>query len=135
MLGIAEIQSINNKAAKEAARNRRKPYVLWGVEEVDSFPPFPFPNLGYYVPKGWERAPDVTGSAQFFCRDDLKGTQVWFVDSTGLGYEYGPAMTLRRFKEALKAYVKDHPDHGFGIVEQGMFQVYIGAFRKVKKDE
>ena len=109
MMSLEVLVDVNNRIAREAARQRVVPYVPFGLEEVDQ--PFKFPNIGYHEPDGWEKV------------------ESWFVDKYGVGRESEPAITHRRLKEILDDYIADNPGHGFAITEEGEFQVVISAFR------
>jgi len=114
---LGAIIAINEEIAAEADQEKRIPFVPDGPEDVLRFPPFPFPNLGYYEPPGWE----VTG-------------QHWFVDKTGRGDEDEPALTVRRFREELRCYIAENPGHGLAITEDGEFQAVVSAFRRKMRD-
>lgn len=114
MMSLAAIVAVNEEIAAHAARQNRQPFVPSRPESVERWPPFPFPNIGYYEPEGWEQV------------------ESWFIDKTGHGAEWEPAMTHRQFTETLRDYVKENPMHGFAIVEEGPFQVMIGAFQPVE---
>lgn len=74
---------------------------------------FPFPIITEpLLIDGWERT-----------------EKEWFVDSSGFGDDKEPALTVDQFRTELLAYVREHPDHGFGITGVGQFQVYVSAFR------
>lgn len=118
MWSLETINELNQQAAKKARRGQRQPTVPT-LDEIDVYPPFPFAHLGPYVPPGWERVEDVT----------------WFVDSSGFGRPGEPALTAGEFREAVRSYVNDHPDHGFAITEAGQFQVYVGAYRPLAAGE
>jgi hypothetical protein len=111
MFSLAVIHHLNQQAARKARKRGAKPFVPAGPENVDNWPPFPFPNLGDYDPPGWERTEES-----------------WFVDKTGWGEPWEPALTWDRLKDQLREYIAQNPGHGFGIVEEGEFQLYIGAF-------
>ena len=113
MMSLETIHRLNTEIAVEAAEQEQRPLVLT-ADELDYCPPFPIPDLGHLEPNGWERT-DAT----------------WFVDKTGHGHEWEPALTIEQFKRELRKYVADHPGHGFAIVEEGEFQVYVAAFRPV----
>jgi len=117
MLSLGAIRAINEEIATLAARKRRVPFVPDAPEDVDRWPPFPFPNLGYYEPPGWE----VTD-------------QNWFIDKTGRGDEDEPALTVRRFRKELRHYIGESPGDGFAITEEGEFQAVISAFRQRIRD-
>jgi len=72
-------------------------------------PPFPFPNIGSYRPKGWRLV------------------DRHFVDKSGYGSPHEPALTIQRFLRVLK------PGMGYAIIEEGEFQCYVGEFRQLEK--
>lgn len=64
--------------------------------------------------------------------DDWEETdQVWFVDASGFGSEREPALTAEAFRKQLLEYLRQHPDHGFGLSGVGQFQVYVSAYRRI----
>lgn len=111
------LQQLSRDAAKKAARANKKPYVIFNREEIDSYPPFPFPNLGDHRPKGWTKR-----------EDDL------FVDASGFGAEGEPALTVGQFMSALRRLTaeaaKESKTIGFAIVQEGQFQAYVGVFER-----
>ena len=42
-----------------------------------------------------------------------------------------PALTISQFLDRMEQLVAEHPDWGYGIVEEGQFQLYVAAFRRV----
>jgi hypothetical protein len=114
MWSLEVIDYLNQKAARKARRQHKEPIVPT-LDEIENYPPFPFPHLGPFVPEGWEQVEDA----------------VWFVDSTGWGHDDEPALSVEQFKDVLRQYIADNPDHGFGIIEAGQFQLYVAAFRPV----
>jgi len=113
MMSLQAIRQLSDEQAKKAARKHKVPYVIADMMEVDNFPPFPFPNIGSYEPKGWE-----------------KTETDFFVDKTGGSHDDEPALSLNQFKAALRGYVSENPGHGFAITEEGEFQCYVTAFKK-----
>lgn len=111
MYGLEVIEQMNSKAATAARRGGKQPYALT-LSEIDDFPPFPFPQLGKYVPSGWKRLDDV----------------MWFVDSTGCGRPGEAALTVKEFRDGLREHAQANPSHGYAIVGAGQFQVYVGAY-------
>lgn len=107
MLDLGTINRMNNEAGNIAKRRGIKPYKVWDYDELDNYPPFPFPYIGDYVPKGY------------------KLVKTYFVDSSGVGLEEEPALTIKRFKQAIK------PGRYYAIISQGEFQVYVGEFEKM----
>ena len=114
MMSLMAIRAVNEEIAVEAARQRRVPFVPWNSAEVEEWNRLRFPNLGYYEPPGWE-----------------KTETAWFIDKTGVGRSYEPALTLDQFRRQLADYVDENPGHGFAITEEGEFQAVISAFRPV----
>ena len=55
----------------------------------------------------------------------------WFVDSSGFGQDNELALNVGQFQEELKEYVREYPEHGFGISGVGQFQLYVSAYRRV----
>ena len=113
MMTLGVLTAINEEIATEAAQAGRIPYVPWNCEEVDRWQTFPLPNLGYHVPDGWE-----------------KTDQEWFVDKSGWGASWEPALTVKEFQRQLSQYVADYPDHGYAISEEGEFQLYVSAYQR-----
>ena len=114
MMSLAVLQQRNEEIGTEAAQEDRWPYVPWSASEVAGWPTCPVPNLGYFEPEGWEK----TDSS-------------WFVDSTGQGAAWEPALTWPQFRQQLSEYVAEHPGHGIAITEEGEMQIVISAFRPV----
>lgn len=114
MFSLETIHHLNDEIAVEAAEEGLVPYVPFDADEVDYWPPIPFPNVGYLEPDGWE-----------------KTDQTWFVDKTGHGHTWEPALTVEQFKRELRTYIGTNPGHGFAITEEGPFQVYVTAFRQI----
>ena len=115
MMSGAAIRDESRRAAERAADEGKKPF----VPEPEDFEVYrasgkgvKIPNLGDYVPKGWERLP----------RDDW-----WFVDKSGFDRS-GPALSIGAFINALEAYNREHPTHGVAMVEEGQFQCYVAPF-------
>jgi len=114
MMSLDVIRRVNEEIAAEAAQRGLVPFVPDSAQDVDHWPPFPLPNLGYLEPEGW-----------------LKTETSWFVDKTGGGRDYEPALTWSQFKRRMRQYISQHPGHGFAITEEGECQVYISAFMPV----
>ena len=115
MMSLETIRSMSREVAEKAASNKLYPFT---VEEEDirdwktalvvgKSPRLPFPDLGDYRPEGWELV------------DDL------LCDSTGMGADNEPALTIRQLLDRLTA------GRGYAVVESGQFQVVLGEFKKV----
>jgi len=74
---------------------------------IEGWPPFPFPDLRYYKPEGWERT-------------DTK----WTIGEA--------ALTVQQFKMAIQHYNGRHPGHGFAITDEREGQVVVTAFRSLE---
>ena len=112
MMSLEAIIALNEQIAAEAAEKNLIPFVPNGEADVEQWPPFPFPNIGYLEPDGWE-----------------KTEASWFVDKTGVGLDWEPALSVRQFKAALADHIADNPCDGLAIVEEGEFPAVVAAFR------
>lgn len=114
-MSLEQIVALNERIAAEAQQADKEPYTPGSPDDVDAYPPFPFPNLGH-VPEGFEVA------------------DTFFVDKTGMGRSYEPALTIEQFRTLLYDHIADHPDHAYAIIEEGPFQVVVGALQRVRED-
>ena len=110
MMGLAEIRRLNEEAGKRAEKANRAPYVV-KEGDAEKFPPFPFPNFGDYRPKGWELVEEH------------------FVDKSGFGRDDEPALSISQFLMKLSI------GHGYALIEEGQFQVFVGEFVKNGKKQ
>lgn len=117
MFDLETIRAMSAEAGTKAKRGRLIPHIPRNVGEVDTWPPFPFPNFGTYCPKGWVK------------REDAE----WFCDSSGFGAPGEPALTIEQFKAALREHITQYPGDGYAIVEVGQFQCYVAVFRLTGK--
>lgn len=108
MMSLSQIRNESARQARKAAKLHKKPY-LFEEEDRSTFPPFPFPNLGDYRPKGWELV------------------EHFMVDKSGFGADYEPALTTAQLLRRLKA------GKGYAIIEEGEFQLVLGEFTPIKK--
>jgi hypothetical protein len=119
MLSAYALQDIVNTATRKAKSAGRAPL---SIKEFDSKDPYLFikriPFLGTYVRTGWEAADSI---------DDL------FVDKTGWDNS-GPALSIPAFIQRLNAFALSGDNYGFGIVEEGEFQLYIRVYRPDSRD-
>jgi len=111
MMSIEYIQELANDAATLARHQRLEPQVLaenpFLNEDLRSIP-----NLGDYVPENWELV------------------ETHFVDGSGVGEEGEAALTFRQFVTKVRTVIANKDEiFGWGLVQQGQFQVYIGQFR------
>lgn len=118
MMSLAQLHYRNAEAAAIAAAEDRRPFVVT-IEDIESWRvaiergldfQFPFPDLGDYVPDGWEL------------------TEELFVDATGFDMHDagGPALSIAEMVERLE------PGKGYAITEVGEFQLYLGKFETTR---
>jgi hypothetical protein len=110
MMSIESIVALSRELAVNAYAEGVEPYVPANADEPLSWNRIPIPNMGSYSPAGW------------------KELNTAFVDKTGAGRSYEPAMTIDAFKLWASREINEHPGCGFAIVEEGEFQVYIASF-------
>jgi len=53
MMSMEAIMDLANDQGKRAHRLKYVPWFIESREVIDTFPPFPFPNIGNYEPSGW----------------------------------------------------------------------------------
>lgn len=119
MMSASAICQMSREIAEEAAEEARAPFIV-DIHDIEEFQAgrmrrIRIPNFGDYVPAGWERVGNDYDD-WFFC------------DKTG-GPKDGPALTIDEFVARLAANVREHPEYGYAIVEEGQFQLYVAAFR------
>ncbi len=118
MMSLSVIAGLAREQHRKAARAKLVPLVVEGEDMPDDARLATYlrhiPNFGTYRPKGWHLVEQL------------------FVDKSGLGAEWEPAMTLRQF---LRAVRKAGPGNGYAIIEEGEFQVYVGRFEPRKGRE
>jgi hypothetical protein len=114
MMSLESIKQISRESGKKAAQRGLFPYVPIHEDEIRTYPPFPFPNLGSHRPKGWKLV------------DEL------FVDSSGWGAGDEPALSVRQLVAKLLELQASDKTYGYGIIETGQFQLYLGVFERRK---
>ncbi len=111
MMSYTEVERIAKDAAERAEKEGIEPLSVRGF---NSESPNAFirriPFLGSYIPAGWVHPEEL---------DDL------FVDSSGMGNENEPALTVSQFAKKITEFQKSGENFGFGIAEAGQFQVVI----------
>lgn len=127
MMSLEAIRQMSAEAAERAAEENQTPYVYFSLDEIGNrayrdAPAFPFPFLGDYVPDGWE----TDGES-------------YFVDSSGLGADDEPALSVGRFAQEVLARETaaraDGVSLGWAVVEAGQFQVYVQCYRKTEEEK
>jgi len=104
MYDIEEINHMNKKAEDRARKNRSKLFVAQTNGDVNVRNA---PYIGDYKPEGWRQ------------------TDTFFVDSSGMGGQNEPALTL----DQLIAEVKE--GYGYALISVGQFQAYIAEFERL----
>jgi hypothetical protein len=123
MMDLQTIREITDNATMLARHHKLAPYTHVEGQKVA------IPMLGRYVHEDWERVAisdfDL-GVDRFVNEDDDGGTL--FIDMSGFGSPDDPAMQMDAFVEL----VEQNPDLGFGTIEYGQFQGFIGVYRYIK---
>ena len=101
MISGEQIRAYADEAGTKARKAKKVPKLFKTEEDRNTDFCRGIPFLGSYVPEGW------------YIEDGL------FVDSSGFG---GPALTAAQFLHKLEV------GKGYGIIESGEFQVYVGVF-------
>jgi hypothetical protein len=112
MMSLEAIYYLAEEQAQKAAAENRVPFVPWNQDEITSWPPFPFPNIGNYRPEGWELLESVRVNK--------------------LGDDDGRSYGVDGLKRWCSGTVSANQGKsvGFAIIEEGQFQLYVGAFIK-----
>jgi len=113
-MGLAEIRHLSREAAQKASKAKKEPYVPFDEEEIEG-KHFSIPNLGDYRPKGWKLLESL------------------FCDKSGFGSPSEPALTIRQLQDKMLAYHRAGKTYGYGMIEEGQFQCYVGVFEQVVK--
>jgi hypothetical protein len=128
MFSLDVIEDLQLEAASAAAKAKLEPLMAWpeDVGKLDRLRHIP--NLGKYLPDGWERIdPDVLKPNRTrYTTGKVDGVPGLFVDKSGLGAPNEPAMTAQEFADWIV------PNYGYAIVEEGQFQITIGVFKRVR---
>ena len=112
MMSLEAIRSMSQDAARNAAKRNQVPFTVEAedIADLKQSHRMPFPFLGDYVPKGWERT----------AREPM------FVDSSGFGQDDEPAMSVNQFLDSLI------PGMGYAVIQTGQFQVYVAEYQRTK---
>jgi len=120
MWSLDTIKDMNAEAGR-AARGK-EPHVPESEEEIEGYPPFPFPNLGDYEPPGWKEV-----------EEHPEGEGAIMVDHSGFGTPGERADTPEQFRARLLRLYRADPTLGYGIVEVGQFQLFVGVFKRAAR--
>jgi hypothetical protein len=120
MMDLETIRRLSAEAAVKASKGKKKPLTFFDEADVVAFFAEPrgpaarsFPNLGDFVPKGWEM------------------TKTLFCDHSGFGAPNEPALTRKQLIEELKGDIAKGNEYGYGVVEVSQFQLVLGVFKEV----
>jgi len=121
-MSLQALRRLSREAAEAAAQKGLTPLVIYegDVGAWRRANQQPIPNLGDHIPEGWERMPSDGW---------------WFVDKTEKGHAGEPALTIDQFFLELTEYAAEHPDHGYGIAEEGLCQLHVAQYRPVQSKE
>ena len=98
-----QINAYSDTMTRKAKRAGTVPKIFTEEDEVGDIP-----ALGKHTPRGWTLL------------------DTYFVDSSGFGQPGEPAMSRNEFISLVEGL----PGFGWGIVEAGQFQVYVGRYEK-----
>ena len=128
MMDLQTIRALAQEIGRDAERIGKQPRVLTASEIVHAkrgnvHAVSAIPALGDFLPKGWAR---VSLKAEAKDRgvhlDDNDGFGAYFVSKGWSVRGREPALSVDEFVDRLK------PGLGYAIVEEGQFQIKIGAF-------
>jgi hypothetical protein len=114
MMGLAEIRHLSREAAQKASKAKKEPYVPFDEAEIEG-KLFSIPNLGDYRPKGWKKVEEL------------------FCDKSGWGAPGELALTIDQLCNKMLEYHRAGKTYGYGMIEEGQFQCYVGVFEQVVK--
>jgi hypothetical protein len=117
MMSPGTIRAMSDDAARKAAKAKKRPYVPFNEEEIENYPPFPFPFIGTYEPEGWRKVEEL------------------FCDSSGFGAEWEPALTIGQLIEKMKGWEREGKSYGYAVTEAGQFQIRLGVFEQVQAEK
>ena len=125
MMDLDTIREFQAEAASIAAKAKQKPMLMEtsDVGNIESLRRLP--NIGTYLPDGWERVDASTFGDNGRGAGTVDGVPYFFVDKTGWGSKGEPAITVTEMAALIR------PGYGYAIVEEGQFQIGIGVFKKL----
>jgi len=101
-----------------------------GADPAPTECPIQFPNLGGHVARNWEPVLDAEGAQEYlFCQKEVylfQADKHGATLSTLSQIPNGCALTQGELADKLK------PGFGYGIIEEGQFQLCLGLFRHVR---
>ncbi len=111
MYDLNTLRELNAEADRKAAR--KEPTKITSAEQIDAYPPFPFPQIG-------------ARCSAYDTRHERVDTL--FCDHSGWGSPHEPALTIPALKERLKELLAEHGTLFVGIEQQGQFQLYLAVW-------
>ena len=114
MFGLETIIAMNKAAGDKAREGSLEPYLLEDPAQLDTMPPFPFPNIGDDSVEVDKRLERITS---LFC------------DKSGFGAPDEPALTMNQLMSTLTELLEEHGPLRLAIEEEGQFQLYIGVWK------
>lgn len=120
MLDYSQVREIADQQTRKARHLHKRPKTIrkyTGQNFREFIRTIPF--LGDYVAEGWERDEKI---------------EPLFVDKSGYGADDEPALSLNQFKRKLDSFLASGDNFGFGIIEEGEFQIYIAVYRPDHRD-
>jgi hypothetical protein len=130
MMSLETIRALSDEAAREARKAHKVPR-MFTAEEIAAGTVRDIPNLGGYLPRGWCRVSleqEHSENPRGIYMGDNGGRGAYFVDKGWSSGRNEPALAIDEFIERMQ------PGVGYGIVEEGQFQVKVGAFSKQRKE-
>lgn len=126
MMSITTIHRMSQEQG-ELAKSLGKVPIRFNFHDVKTFPPFPFPFLGDYTPDNFSPLLDKD-------KDEI----TLFCDSSGMGGENEPALSVEQLKDQLESLVLQYGQttgnlhaHLYGaIIELGEHQLMITLYTK-----
>jgi len=106
------IRAMNGEYGDKAREDDIQPYILNDVDEIDTWPPFPFPSMG-----------DECDEVELEVLDSL------FCDSSGFGRTTERALTIEQLQERIRELFNEHGPLAIAIGEQGQFQLYVEVWK------
>lgn len=123
MMSQMQVADLRSVKATEAKRRGLVPVV---VDQRDLDTEVGFKDLCAHIPFLGECEPEG------FIRTTGEYSEMYFVDSSGLGSPGEAALTVEQFKDRVKAdYQSAEKDMFLGIYEAGEFQIYIARYEAV----
>lgn len=109
MMSLETMREVSREKAAQAAAENRTPYIVRAGDVDDWLAghgwPLPFPEIGDYVPDGWQHV------------------RTLFCDHSGFGRDDEPALSIEQMLRELKT------DRGYAITEVGQFQLRLGEYK------